>query len=176
MALYQTQGDLLAFSHNVRVIAHSCNCLNVMGAGIAAQIKQKYPEAWKADCEATKRGENKLGKFSYARVLSSPDRFVFNLYTQQSVGRDRRHVSYDALDTALRAFKYQIEEWVDVNNFEPRDFKIGFPYKLSAKNAGGSWPVILAMLNDIFDNSELDATIFRNPLYDPVESDRTSLR
>ena len=32
-------------------IAHSCNCQNVMGGGIAKQIKDRYPKAFEADAE-----------------------------------------------------------------------------------------------------------------------------
>ena len=49
-------GNLLDFPNRINTIAHSCNTLNMMGAGIAKQIKDRYPLAWKADCIANKRG------------------------------------------------------------------------------------------------------------------------
>jgi O-acetyl-ADP-ribose deacetylase (regulator of RNase III) len=55
-----TKGNLLdfpthclSFASNeyigINAIAHSCNCQNVMGAGIAKQIKDRYPQAYEAD-------------------------------------------------------------------------------------------------------------------------------
>ncbi|MGA8944018.1 MAG: hypothetical protein WB502_15090 [Thermoactinomyces sp.] len=45
--IYIQQGDLL--QSDCTVIAHQCNCFATMGAGIAKQIKERYPEAYEAD-------------------------------------------------------------------------------------------------------------------------------
>ena len=61
-------GNLLDFPYGINVIAHSCNTLNVMGAGIAEQIANRYPEAKEADDVADKAGQNDLGEFSVADI------------------------------------------------------------------------------------------------------------
>lgn len=45
------RGDLLAYALNgkINVIVHGCNCFCNMGAGIAKQIKNTFPEAFDAD-------------------------------------------------------------------------------------------------------------------------------
>ena len=45
------RGNLLALARSGRfdVIVHGCNCRHAMGAGIAKQIKDSFPEAWAAD-------------------------------------------------------------------------------------------------------------------------------
>ena len=52
------KGDLikLALIGNFEVIAHGCNCMCTMGAGIAKTIKSEFPEAYQADC-ATEKGD-----------------------------------------------------------------------------------------------------------------------
>ena len=36
-------GNLLDFPYGINTIAHCCNTMNVMGAGIAEQIADRYP-------------------------------------------------------------------------------------------------------------------------------------
>ena len=44
------KGNLLnSFEKDFNVILHGCNCFSTMGAGIAKQIAEKYPEAYRAD-------------------------------------------------------------------------------------------------------------------------------
>ena len=40
----EVKGDLL--SSDVKIRCHQVNCRGVMGAGLALQVKQKYPEAF----------------------------------------------------------------------------------------------------------------------------------
>jgi O-acetyl-ADP-ribose deacetylase (regulator of RNase III) len=167
--IQQIEGDLLDFPNGINVIAHSCNCQNTMGAGIADQIRRRYPAAFKADTQAAKNKENILGEFSYARVTNPPDpaRYVCNLYTQQFYGRDRRHVSYDAFATSLSKLDKMLRQWQEASG---RKVVLGLPYLISCKNAGGSWKVINAIIEDTFDWSSpispIDVFIVRNPLYD----------
>ena len=42
-------GDLVKEAELFDVIAHCCNCFCTMGAGIAPQIKNKFPDAYVAD-------------------------------------------------------------------------------------------------------------------------------
>ena len=59
-------GNLLDFPNDIGFIAHSCNTSNIMGAGIARQVKDRYPLAYEADCHARYEGDNLLGDYSFA--------------------------------------------------------------------------------------------------------------
>ena len=37
-------GNLLDFPYGITSIAHCCNTMNIMGAGIAKSIAERYPE------------------------------------------------------------------------------------------------------------------------------------
>lgn len=165
-------GDLLDFPKGIDVIAHSCNCQNVMGGGVAKQIRDRYPAAWRADCDAADAKTNILGTFSHAYVSDihkrEPARYVYNMYTQQHLGHTRRHVNYDAFYTAFKAF---YEETKERQYASDRKIIVGVPYLISCKLAGGSWKVIRAILEDIFETntkSPLDLMIVRNLEYDPL--------
>jgi len=68
------------------VIVHGCNCLNVMGAGIALSISQRYPQAFEADYRTVREDYNKLGNFTYAYAHTKTDPVkvftIVNAYTQ----------------------------------------------------------------------------------------------
>ena len=60
------EGDLL--KTNVEVIIHQTNCKGVMGAGIALQIKNNYPEVFKYYvyfCKSVKKIKRFTWRMSY---------------------------------------------------------------------------------------------------------------
>lgn len=73
-------GDLVRSKEPV--IAHGCNTVGVMGAGIARQIREEIPEAYEAY-----RAEPTLHLGS-AQCVWTGDRTVFNLMTQRNPGPD----------------------------------------------------------------------------------------
>ena len=95
-------------------IAHSCNTLNIMGGGIARQIKERYPQAYEADTEFHMRREHEtleefvqpLGKYSKAEIksmfLPNGKGTIYNLYTQANIGADKRQVHYEYFWKALK--------------------------------------------------------------------------
>lgn len=85
-------GDLFADT-TADAIAHGCNCRGVMGAGVAAQIRRLYPDAYEAYRSACEAGSFSLG--SAQRVGR-----VWNLATQFDPGPFAR---LDAIDSAVRA-------------------------------------------------------------------------
>lgn len=129
-------GDLVKEAELFDVIAHCCNCYCNMGAGIAPQIKAKFPEAYLVDC-TTKRGdESKLGTITFTEDTTP---IVVNLYGQYDY-TGRRHgemdLDYDALRSALRAMKEEFSGLL-----------FGLP-KIGAGLAGGDWDVIEAIIEE----------------------------
>jgi len=78
-------GDLLYLYNEeiVDVIAHGANCFCTMGAGIAKQIKEQFPEAYYADMYYPEKiGDmRRLGNISGAH-----NNEVYNIYTQYKPG------------------------------------------------------------------------------------------
>lgn len=150
----ELKGDLLNHP-DVHIIAHCANCFHTMGSGIAKFIKEKYPEAYKADCEQTVRGDiNKLGTFSFAdiRHLADAPAYIANVYGQYRYGRDKRYLNYEAIFNGMQAVK---------DHFDPT-FNIGIPYNMGCKNAGGDWRVVRAMMDALFANSPTKLLIINN--------------
>ena len=127
-------GDLVKEAELFDVIAHCCNCFCTMGAGIAPQIKAKFPEAYIVDCTTERGDESKLGTITFTEDTIP---IVVNLYGQYDY-TGRRHgemdLDYDALRSALRAMKEEFSGLL-----------FGLP-KIGAGLAGGDWDVIEAII------------------------------
>jgi O-acetyl-ADP-ribose deacetylase (regulator of RNase III) len=131
------EGNLLdmAMNGDFDVIIHGCNCFCNMGAGIALQIARRFPEAYEIDKQTEYADKNKLGTYSFAKIVRNGIMFhIVNAYTQYGCGIDRVRCDYDALDTILNkiAFAYN-------------GLRIGYP-KIGAGLAGGDWNVIYEII------------------------------
>lgn len=156
-------GNLLDFPYGINTIAHCCNTMNVMGAGIAKQIAERYPQAKEADDACAKIGQNDLGERSFAEFeIEDTNSFphqqfgkttrkckIYNLYTQDSIGFGRE-VNYEALYRNLLLMRNSL-------NNDP-GCVLGLPYQMSSGLAGGSWEIVQAMINTIFST---DASYFK---------------
>lgn len=102
------EGDLikLALNGNFDVIVHGCNCFGAMGAGIALQVRENFPEAFAADLETDMGEREKLGTFSSAAIKRDGKFFtIVNGYTQYSYTGPGIIVEYDAIKNVFKNIK-----------------------------------------------------------------------
>jgi O-acetyl-ADP-ribose deacetylase (regulator of RNase III) len=129
------KGDLLAQgkSGQYDIIMHGCNCFNVMGGGIAAQIAQQFPDAHLADQETVRGDVGKLGSYT----IGMDGRLVIlNCYTQYGISRDGADVfEYTALQRVLDKIQYRFGKW-----------RIGLPM-IGMGLAGGDAERIVPMID-----------------------------
>ena len=131
------KGDLLEMAESgmFDVIVHGCNCQHTMVAGIAKQIKARFPQAFEADLQ-TQKGSTKLGTASVARIsIEQRILIIVNGYTQIHWRGSGVKVSYDAVRSVMQKVK--------------KDFsglRIGYP-KIGAGLAGGEWSRIEAIID-----------------------------
>lgn len=80
------KGDLLAMAKagEFDIIVQGCNCHNVMGSGIARQIRDQFPDAWLADQETLAGDRNKLGRYT---IGMSGRLVIINAYTQYNTAK-----------------------------------------------------------------------------------------
>ena len=109
MLLNFAKGNLIdmAEAGQFDIIVHGCNCQNVMGAGIAKEIRERYPQAYVADSSTSYTYQKpvlKLGNFSVAADNPIDPKFeIVNAYTQlnyQPRGVD--HFDYDSFKLILK--------------------------------------------------------------------------
>ena len=83
----EVKGDLLDLfdQGEFDIIAHGANCHCLMGSGIAAQIKKRFPSVWFADLYSKMKPIEKFGNFTMA-ISQGYTGVIVNLYTQYNPG------------------------------------------------------------------------------------------
>ena len=152
------KGDLLKSDCNF--ILHQANCESVMGRGIAASIAKKYPLAAKVDREFPFSPEQRLGKYSIAKIKD--DLYIVNLYAQLLRGKarsakeqeERYHYLYRSLTSFLKDLNKK-------QRIEKKTYKVGLPYKIASGLAGGSWERVLEILIDVSEEQNIDLYLYK---------------
>lgn len=132
------------------IIVHGCNSHGVMGSGIAAEVKRRFPEAfnlYRQHCEQYGLGnETLLGTCpawtnATASIDVSKDLVVINAITQLNYGRlpNTKYVSY-------KAVKECFDNIAVVCKTLGAD-GIHFPL-IGAGLGGGDWAVISSIISD----------------------------
>lgn len=141
------KGDLLKSMCNF--ICHQVNCNpGVMGAGIAKQIKDVFPEVY----SAYKKALNEKGSEGcFGTVLFVPvthEITVANMFSQFDVyPRNVVHTDYDAFRKCCNSIKQLV---FNLWGTGTSNCRIGFPYKIGCGLAGGDWSIISQILEEEF--------------------------
>lgn len=143
MSFKIVKGDLLQMAEegHFNYIVHGCNCFCTMGAGIAAQIANKYPVVANLDSNSTIGDSRKLGRYSKAFVKDKHNKAfnVINAYTQYRPGGEFKLYF---LQTFLTIFA--IEEGI-TNNTSNNKRVVGFP-KIGCGIGKGNWDEVKELL------------------------------
>ena len=134
----QIKGNLLEMAKNGKfdIIVHGCNCHCTMGAGIAKQIAEQFPDARLADAETLAGDKSKLGKYTTGFHNGL---IIVNAYTQygfNSGGLINDQFEYKAFQLILDKL---VVRW--------GCFRFGFPL-IGMGLAGGDKNRIMSMLEE----------------------------
>lgn len=83
-------GDIFVTPPSVG-IAHGCNMRGLMGAGVAYEIRRRYPETLPIYETSCRLNVARLG--SHVTARGADGRYVFHLFTQREPGPDASQVS-----------------------------------------------------------------------------------
>ena len=135
---------------------HQVNCFHTMGAGIARQIALKFPEAYDADKDTPYGVRSKLGTFSFTEAKDYPNKFIYNLYSQFTIGHGKQTL-YDSVAEGL--------EKIRIHAISKGLTKLGMPYNMGCTLGGGNWSIVKAIVNSVFlEDPEIDLYICK---YEP---------
>lgn len=106
----------LAESGMFDVLVHGCNCMNIMGAGVARQVRNVFPAAYAADQAYSTKSRSMLGTFSSAEVplfgLLGRKLTVVNAYTQYAPGGGEDVFDYGAFADILHRLSKEFPDAV----------------------------------------------------------------
>lgn len=123
MTLEYRKGDLLA--SELDIVAHGCNTLGLMGAGIAKQFKLQYPEMFKEYQKLCEKSQFLTGN---CFVWTAPSgRIICNLGTQ----------NYPGANATLKNIENSFREMFAKLSLKPGT-KIGIP-KIGCGFGGLKW-------------------------------------
>jgi len=135
-------GNLLVLETQNCFILHGCNSKGSMGAGIAKQIKDQFPEVF----DVYKNDSRMMGTYTSFHYMDRDLIFV-NLITQDSYGRDskKRYVDYDAVKLSLVQFVRDLTKLSEYGYQFPK--RIAFP-RIGAGLGGGDWTIIEKIIDE----------------------------
>jgi len=147
------KGDIL--EQDVDMIAHQVNTIGIMGAGLAAQISTKYPEAvmsYKQFCTMNKNNDI-IGEFIPCKVYNeklNKRQLILNCFTQRGVNlRNERHTDLEGIKTCFNKIKEEAKHAF------PNGCTLAIPYKYGCGLADGNWDEeVLPLFVEIFGNEE----------------------
>ena len=136
-------GDLLEAKENL--IVHQVNCFGVMGAGVAKQIKEKWPEVYDGYyelCKANSHYRTELLGCVYWKCVGY-NKYIGCLFGQYGLSNNgKRATDYPSLKEGL----------LKVRDFsEGGRCSVAMPYGIGCGLAGGDWDgVVYPMIEEIF--------------------------
>lgn len=142
------EGDLLEASEDL--IVHQVNCFGYMGAGVAKQIREKWPtvyEGYHALCKASYWCRRELLGSVYWKCIGY-NKYIGNIFGQYNVGpSEKRQTNYGALREGL----------LKVRDFcEGGRYTVAMPYRIGCGNGGGDWEnEVLPMIEKVFEGYEV---------------------
>lgn len=121
------------------VIVHQVNCKGVMGAGLAKDIRNKWPIVFKKYKERLW----KPGDVQFVNV--DTNLYVCNLAGQYHYGREKVcYTIYEAVELGL----------IKVNHFcVTQKLQAYIPYKMGCNLAGGDWKIMEKIINKVIPNA-----------------------
>lgn len=127
--------DILSLQSGI--IAHQVNCQGVMGAGLAKQIRDKFPKAYDAYMKSFRNKKLALGIISPCQINDTL--WVFNMCGQDRYGKDgKQYTDYDALATCL-------------TKLHTKSLELGLtpylPYNLGCGYGGGKWEIVYELIS-----------------------------
>jgi O-acetyl-ADP-ribose deacetylase (regulator of RNase III) len=160
------KGDLLSATRGV--IIHGVNAQGVMGSGVAAGVRARFPEAYRVYREAylatgqfqsidggahvdknvigssNSKCHLELGTITFAKVL--PELWIVNGVTQDFYGRNGACFTDYAAVKAVFEKTVELLETLDPNG--AADLPLLFP-KIGAGRGGGDWNVIIKIIEEV---------------------------
>lgn len=148
MIIYE-KGDLL--QSDVQIKVHQTNCLGAMGAGIALQIRNKYPKVYEEYRDLCKNNspDKLMGSIQVVEIGNGDA--ICNLFGQYDHKSGEIQTNYEAFVEGLK----ELVEYIKQHNIK----SVGFPMYIVCGLAGGDWNMIHTFLKAYFGPLDITCKI-----------------
>lgn len=158
-----------------KMIVHCCNHMGMWGSGFVVALSRKWPEPEeeyrKLELSAYKNGaQSLLGHAQYVKVAD--DTVVCNIIGQYGPGGDMigktwiPPVDYRALTIGFAKIKQAFS-----SASKKKRFSLHMP-RLGCDRAGGKWEIVEGILNHVFEDTDIDITVYDLPKDDKFNFSR----
>ena len=131
-------GDLLDITEGY--IGHQVNTCGVFNAGIAKQIRLKYPSVYEAYTEQYEDEGWELGDLQVVNFREPKGLSICNIAGQSTYGRTGLHTNYPALELGLKKLHWYSEAFSS---------QVYLPYKIGCGLAGGDWKLVCEIITRV---------------------------
>jgi len=139
--------DILTVENGI--ICQQVNCQGAFGAGLAKQIRNKWPKVYEEYiiiCKNNLPDFTLLGQYFVTDI--SLDLKVCSIFGQLNYGTKERQTDYAAL---VRVFDHMKSNKSITNNINKGN--LYFPYMFSCGLAGGDWNIVSKMIDYYFPDA-----------------------
>ena len=139
-------GDLLDISPGI--LCHQVNCQRKMGAGLALQVKRRFPQVY----DAYQKQPPYPGRCLMVEIHHN--KWMANLYGQVGVGDELfRDTHYGYLARAMA----EVQQWRDMrfSEYAEHYLPVYIPWHMGCGLAGGDWSIVQELITGLLP----DATI-----------------
>ena len=169
MKVTQVNNDILKEPTNI--VCHQVNCMGVMGAGLALQIKKQYPfvyNEYKNLCELyknTRLSSLLLGKAQVVDLVHNISMYntmtefyydnsfsICNLFGQFGFGTDKVQTDYNSLSDSIMNLCFLISDFSQSKQLKV--VTISVPYGMGCGLAGGDWKKVEPLIINTFKKAE----------------------
>ncbi len=154
MGVRLIRGNLL--DSDAKYICQQVNCQGAMGAGLAKQIAEKWPNVkreYVKFCDSKKQKQDLLGDIQLVAanggLQKKGDPLIVNIFGQFYYGHDGVYTDYSAL---IRAFRKMNQLY--------KGERLAFPYGFGCGLAGGEWQDVEELIVKYLP--DCDVTIYLN--------------
>lgn len=145
-------GDVL--NSDADVILQQVNCKGKMGAGLALQVRNKYPFVYKqytAFCSKAENSSSLLGQVLIVPV--SDEQSIANLFAQDG------YAAYGFTTTCHTDYK-ALRKCLKIINRKYKKKRVALPYLLGCGLAGGDWTIVKEIIEEELRDCEVEIYSF----------------
>jgi O-acetyl-ADP-ribose deacetylase (regulator of RNase III) len=154
----EIQGDILKSGKDI--VIQQVNCRGFMGAGLAAQInkryenvKNEYIDYRKKQLKSGKTDKDLLGSVNY--VDTYDETIIANVFGQVDIRKNKYDTTvYTHKEALLKGIASVRDKAQELN------LTVAIPTHIGCGLAGGNWTEIKQGIEEIFEDSQVDVTLY----------------